>query len=237
MSIVVKAERNEKGFIVHEMDNGEKKVYQDVRGGISWPLMEDNLPGYYCIYGEEQVPVPSYAIGVPLDREQQPGRGKLCFLSEYEAPNILTSLDVFFEKLTDDTTRYHCGKLCAVTEELQGEDYGGYAESLRRFLYDANSPGWLEEAPWADRPDLGIYHINAWIKKGLLELPQNSLLVDQLRMVQTDAVKELPRKLNAVNALRFVVCSFEKDRPSRIPAGFVPDRSEYLSDDTGKRRL
>ncbi|MGA3172885.1 MAG: hypothetical protein ABSE25_00490 [Syntrophorhabdales bacterium] len=236
MSIVVKAERNEKGLIIHEMDNGEKKVYQDIRGGISWPLMDENLPAYYCIYGEERVPTPPWAIGTPLDREQPPGRGKLCFLSEYEAPDALTSLDVFFQRLTDDTTRYLCEHLYGITEKLKDDDYSGYAEALQTFVYEKKTPGRLEEAPWVDQPALGIYHINAWIKKGLLEIPQGSLLLDQLRMVQTDAVKELPRRLNAVNALRFVICSFEKNRPNRN-SGFVPDRGPVHYGGSERRRL
>ena len=130
--------------------------------------MDENLPAYYCMYGEEWVPK-------PLDREQQQGRGKLCFLSEYEAPDILTSLAVFFERLTDDTALFLCGKLCGVTEEFQGDDYRGYAENLQTFLYDRKSSASLQEAPWIGRPDLGIYQINAWMKKRLLEIPAGSL--------------------------------------------------------------
>jgi hypothetical protein len=34
-------------------------------------------------------------------------------------------------------------------------------------------------------------------------------------MVETDKVKQLPQRYNAVNALRFVICGFEKYKPSK----------------------
>ena len=57
MRIVVKSRRTEKGIIVLEFDNGETKEYRAIRGGISWPVMAENLPGYYCILGEESLKV------------------------------------------------------------------------------------------------------------------------------------------------------------------------------------
>jgi hypothetical protein len=219
MSVVVKAERNKKGITIHEMDNGTKKTYQDIRGGISWPLMAENLPAYYCIYGEEWVPP-----AMDGNKEEQFDRRKLCLISEHEAPNILTSLATFFSKLTDDAALYLCDTFYAVTEDFQGEDYRGYAETFQSFIYEKRAYGSLEQALWAERPDLGIYHINAWLSKGLLEIPEGSIIRDQLKMVQAETVKDLPQKLNAVNALRFVVCSFERIRPNNHLIGFTPRR-------------
>jgi len=36
-----------------------------------------------------------------------------------------------------------------------------------------------------------------------------------LKMVETDKVKQLPQRFNAVNALRFVICGFEKYKPPK----------------------
>ncbi len=162
MSIVIKAGRTEEGIIVHHLSNGESKKYLAVRGGISWPLMAENLPGYFCIIGEELMPA--------AQRKNQ--RGKLHLLSEYEASDILTSLSTFSTKLTDAATLYDCDVFYTVIEEFQGEDYRGYVETFHNFTYEKQVACRLEEAPWSDRPDLGLYHIRSWMDKGLLELPE-----------------------------------------------------------------
>lgn len=204
MANVVKARRTEEGIIIHELDNGELKKYLAVRGGLSWPLMAENLPGYYCIIGEELIPAAQR-------RENQ--RGKLILLSAYEAHDIL-SLPAFFTNLTDDAELLACNTFYTVTEEFQGKDYGADAEAFQKFMYEKQIPVHLEEAPWADRPDLGIYYINEWTQKGLLELPEGSLVRNQLRMTVAEKVNQLPQMFNAVNALRFVVCGFEKYKPN-----------------------
>jgi hypothetical protein len=201
MRVVVEARRTEKGIIVLQSANGETKEYRAIRGGISWPVMEENLPGYYCILGEEY--------------SKWTDRGKLILLREHEAPDVLTSLATFFSKLTDDAKLYLCETFYAVIGELQGEDCSGYAEALQHFMHEKQTAGYLEEAPWADRPDLGLYHIKSWMAKAQLELPEGGLVREQLKMVETDKVKQLPQRYNAVNALRFVVCGFEKYKPSK----------------------
>lgn len=201
MRIVVKSRRTEKGIIVLEFDNGETKEYRAIRGGISWPVMAENLPGYYCILGEEY--------------SRWTDRGKITLLREHEAADILTSLTTFFTKLTDDAKLYLCETFYGVIGEIQGEDSSGYAETLQHSMYEKQTAGQLEEAPWADRPDLGLYHIKSWMGKAQLELPEGSLVREQLKMVETDKVKQLSQRFNAVNALRFVVCGFEKYKPSK----------------------
>ena len=201
MSIVVRSRLTDKGIIVLEFDNGETKPYRAIRGGVSWPVMEENLPAYFCILGEEYSKWTEW--------------GKLILLSEHEAPDVLTSLNTFFTKLTDDAKLYLCKTFYTVIEGLQGENNRGYAEALQNFMHGKQTSCSLEEAPWADRPDLGLYHIKSWIAKSLLELPEGSLVREQLKMVETDKVKQLPQRFNAVNALRFVICGFEKYKPPK----------------------
>jgi len=208
MAIVVKARRREDGIIVHQLDSGGEKQYLAVRGGLSWPLLADKLsPAYFCIAGEE-------LISVAQRRANE--RGKLILLSEYEASDIL-SLRAFFTKLTDDVKLLECNIFYTVTKELQGEDYSGHAETFRKFMYEKQAAVHLEDPPWVDRAYLGIFYLNEWMKKGLLELPEESLVRNQLKMVVAEKVNQLPQEFNAVNALRFVVCGFEKYKPNPTP--------------------
>lgn len=200
------------------MDDREVKKYRTIRGGISWPIMTENLPAYYCMFGEEWVKP-------PLHRQRQEEKRRLNFICEYEAPDIYASLTAFFTKLTDDATHHLCYAFYTVIEDFQGEDFRGYAEAFQRFAYDKGTIGRLEQAPWADRTDLGIHHITSWNNEGRLEIPEDTLLREQLRMVRADMVKELPHKLNAVNAMRFVVCGYEKNRPNNL-VGWTPNRGK-----------
>jgi hypothetical protein len=203
----MKSRRTENGIIIQEHDDGTSKQYVAVRGGLSWPIMEENLPAYYCIIGEELIPAAQR-------RENQ--RGKLILLSEYEARDIL-SLSTFFTKLTDDAKLLECNTFYTITEEFQGKDYSADTEAFRKFMYERQITAHLEEAPWVGRPDLGIYYINEWKKKGLLEFTEGSHARDQLRMVVAEKVNQLPQMFNAANALRFVICGFEKNKPNPTP--------------------
>lgn len=205
MDIVVKTTKNDKGIIIHELADGKTKQYMAVRGGINWPLIHVNLPAYFCIYGEEYSDALRFAP--PENR-----RGRLVFLCEYEAPEIYTGLQTFFTKLTDATALYDCSTLYTVTETSHTEDYRGYAEAFQRFVSEKKAKGHLEEAPWHERPDLGIHHIMAWNAKGRLDIPEDSLIRAQLQTLQALQVKDVPETLSAVNALRFMVCGFEKYR-------------------------
>lgn len=125
------------------------------------------------------------------------------------------SLTTFLTKITDAVTLYECGTFYTLTEISRGEDYRGYAEAFQKFMLEKGAKAWLEEAPWQERPDLGIHHIHGWNDRGLLEIPEGSLIRSQLQTLQADKVKTLPEMFNAINALRFVVCGFEKDKPPR----------------------
>ena len=198
MSIVTKATKTDKGIIVHDLDSKETRSYVAVRGAISWPLISENLPAYFCMYGEEYI-------------RFEDKRGRLRFLCEHEALDM--SLTTFFTKLTDAVFLYGCTTFYVIIKISHREDYGGYTEALQKFIYEKQANVQLEEAPWHERPDLGIHHIREWKDKGLLEIPEDSLIRAQLQDLQKDKVKAIPETLNAVNALRFVVCGFEKDKP------------------------
>jgi hypothetical protein len=215
MTNVIKAERKG-GIIVHTLHNGEQTKYAAIRGGISWPLVSENIPAYYCIVGEEYVPASRY-------EGQSALRGKLHLICEYDAPDIYLSLSVFFSRLTDDITHLLCNDFYGITETYKGEDYQGYVEALQNSTYANKVSVSLQEAPWAEKPDLGIQHIMTWQKKGLLDIPTDSILYDQIKQLQPGDLKQI-ETLQAVNAFRFVISAFEKYRPSGL-SGFVPNRT------------
>lgn len=206
--LVIKGTQDKNGTITLERDTREQEKYSAIRGGLAFPLMKQNLPGYFCILGEEYIE--------PLrgpDREFDERRGKLHLLSEYEAPTVLTGLEVLFGKVADDATTYLCESFYTVTEECQGEDYSGYASAFHQFVSKKQADVRLSMAPWADKPDLGLYHIQKWIKEGLLDLPEESMARAQLRMIEAEKIAQVPLTYNAVNGLRFALCGFEQDRP------------------------
>lgn len=206
MNIVAKATPQPNGAIVVETAEGKKFTCSAVRGGISWPLLSANMPAYYCILGEEW-------IGGTRFQDQEVPRGRLRLLCEYEA-DIHSSLTSLFVKLTDDTDLCQCSTLYGIIEEYKGDDYKGFPDALNSFIHDKSIGVRLEEAPMAKNPAIGIEHVIDWNTKGLLELPEESLLRQQLRSLKPEDAKDLPERLNAVNALRFVVCGFEKYKPT-----------------------
>jgi len=212
MSKVIKSRRTEKGIIIHEHDDGSSKQYLAVRGGLSWPIIAKGLRGYFCIYGEELI---------PAAQRKQNQRGRLIFVDEYEEPKIL-ALNELYAKAFSFAIRYWCDTFYAVTQEFQGEDYSGYTKDFRKFIYEKQQEFMyeeqtvlLEEALYADSPKDGLQYINEWEAKALLDLPEGSLVRNQLKMMtEGEKIDQQPQTLNAVNALRFVVWGFNEYKPN-----------------------
>ena len=207
MSIVVKARKTKEGIIIHELNNGEGKKYLAVRGGLSWPQMAEDSPGYFCILGEEWIPA--------AQRVDQ--RGRLILLSEYETPDTRTSMDALFTRLIHNAALYLCEIFYTETEESQGEDYRGLVGDFQRFAYRKENTGRVEQAPWADSPERGLRYINDWNVSGLLELTEGSIVREQLKMIGPEKVKQVPQIFHAVNALRFVICGFQHNKSNPTP--------------------
>ena len=214
MNKVMKAER-QNNIIVHTINTGESIKYTSIRGGICWPVLSENIPAYYCIVGEEYVPASRY-------EGQSALRGKLHLICEYDAPDIYLSLSGFFSRLTDDTSYLLCTELYGITETYRGEEYQGYVEALQACTYENKVSLSLYEAPWAEKPDIGVLHIMNWQKRGLLEIPTDSTLYHQMKQLKPEDLKQI-EALNAVNAFRFVVSAYEKYRPSSM-SGWRPNR-------------
>ncbi len=204
---VMRPRRTKEGIIIHELNNGEEKKYLAVRGGLSWPLMAGELPGYFCILGEEWIPVPLRATQ----------RGRLILLSEYEAPDIHSTLDDLFTRLIHEAALYFCEIYYTDTGKSQGEDFRSLVADFQRFAYGKENTGRIEQAPWADDPERGLQYVNDWFAKTLLELTEGSIVRDQLKMMGPEKIKQVPQMFNAVNALRFVLCGFQNDKPNPSP--------------------
>jgi hypothetical protein len=215
MMKVIKAE-TQKDVVIHTLDDETQLSYTAIRGSLSWPQLSENVPAYYCIVGEEFIPRPLY-------EGQVRARGRLRLIAEYAASDIYLSLSGFFSRLTDDTKLLLCRDLYGVTETYQGEQYEGYVEALQKYAHENKVSLSIYEAPWAEKPDIGILHIMNWQKQGLLDIPSDSILYQQMKQLRPEDLKR-PEGLNAINAFRFVVSAFEKQKPGGL-SGFVPDRS------------
>jgi len=204
MDIILRASKTKNGVIVHELGDGEtRREYITIRGAISWPIFGENVPGYYLILGEEHV----------RHFEGQEQRGKLYLLSEFAAPDIRMSLDTFFSRIVNDTTRLMCNTFYAI-KESKGEDCDGYATALQKFAYGKRTSINIEQPPLVDTPDIGMHYIKSWAERGLLSLPKESLVHNQLRAWEPENIKPALLSFAAVNALRFVICGLEANVPT-----------------------
>jgi hypothetical protein len=205
MNIVLKATPQPNGTIEIETVEGKKFVCSAIRGGISWPLLSKDMPAYYCILGEEWTDRTRF-------QGQEAFRGKLKFLCEYEAINY--SLGSLFVRLTDDIRLSHCSTIYGIIEADQDDRYKGFPNELYKVVHDKDISVVPEQAPFAENPNIAIPHLIDWYAKGLLDLPEESLLRQQLKGLKPEDAKDVAERLNAVNAGRFVVCGFERDRPN-----------------------
>jgi hypothetical protein len=85
---IIRSERAKNGVIIHHAmppfpPISEQETYfsRAVRCGISWPMPEKKVPGYFCVFGEEWDPQFEY-------EGHRTARGKLRFLAEYVYPSL-----------------------------------------------------------------------------------------------------------------------------------------------------
>jgi hypothetical protein len=214
---IIRSERAKNGVIIHHAmppfpPVSEQETYfsRAVRCGISWPMPEKKVPGYFCIFGEEWDPQCEY-------EGYRNTRGKLRFLAEYVHENL--SLLEFCKKLGEDTTRLYCDSLYSTGHEDYAEELALFA----KYLSDQHQRGYLQEAPYWKKPGLAIGIMQDWQKRALLDIPHDTVLYGQLKNIQAIDLEDLPEKFFAVNALCFVVAAFEVHTPSS-GVGFVPRR-------------
>jgi hypothetical protein len=209
---ILKAEKNDKGVIVHETDKGEKIHYIAVRAGLSWPVK--GAPGYYCIIGEE------FKERNKFTKEQP--RGQLILLKEFQAHRPF--LDIFFLPLTDDCVLYHCEQIYTDLSEVHEDDAMFYRDYARKKKVVMGS---LVETPYLSNFNLGISIIRQWIDEGLLSIAKNTVIYDQLAAMVSLDLDGPTDSFFAANALRFVIGSYFKSPPSLGGNAWRPKRKQY----------
>jgi len=164
-------------------------VCRDIRGALVWPTL--NSPGYYCIFAQRNDPTPQGKLPLQLLGE-----------ASLELPKQI------FQKLMQDAKRLGC-------YEFYNDYQDGNEELIRAFYeysrYQQNSNIKFTKAPFSKSFHIGILLIKEWAKNNTLNIPNNTILRDQLKNIDTADLSDKPEeKFFAVNALRFIVATVEK---------------------------
>jgi len=180
----------------------EKRKFQDIRGGISWPTTK--APAYFCIIGQEYL-APDY-----MGNSTQPGTKILLAEYESEALHMLP----FYEKLLDRTNQMQCRNLYA--ELAAGKISCGYQSDLIEHARSrGNSLCRVDHAFDADDFILGLSRIKGSIDNSDLIIPDDSIVIDQLRDITRQDLEEHPDQVfHAINGLRHVISSFFRYPPT-----------------------
>ena len=180
----------------------EKRKFQDIRGGVSWPTTK--APAYFCIMGQEYL-VPDY-----MGNRVQPGKKVL--LAEYESESL--HMLPFYEKILDRTEQMHCRSLYA--ELAAGKISCGYQSDLIEHARSrGNSFCRVDHAYDADDFILGLSRIKGSIDNSDLIIPDDSIVIEQLRDIAQQDLEERPEQIfHAINGLRHVISSFYRYPPT-----------------------
>jgi hypothetical protein len=92
------------------------------------------------------------------------------------------------------------------------EESSNYAEIYRNYTFKEKiSIGSLSQAPYVDNFRLGLSLIKDWMKVGLLDISEKSIVYDQLKKITLADLEEMPEiKFYVINGLRFAIGAFEK---------------------------
>ena len=162
---------------------------RDIRGALVWPTL--NSPGYYCIFAQRNDSTPQGKLPLQLLGE-----------TVEELPKHI------FQNLMKDAKRLGC-------YEFYNDYQDGNEELIRAFYeysrYQRNANIKFTKAPFSKSFHIGILLIKEWVKNNALNIPNNTILRDQLKNIDTADLTEKPEeKFFAVNALRFIVATVEK---------------------------
>lgn len=196
-TIVLKS-RRDNDVIIHELYGNDERRYLSVMGGVSWHTAI--APAYYCIWGEE------YRKGKIRDLDIEKEQMRLLMLAEGEFTD--ESLDDLFLAMTDDAVLYYCEDIYANKKkkfEGMASAYGDYQSERNINL------GALWQAPYEKNFMLGLSLIKDWVNKGILKIPENTIIRKEMKSVTEEGLRTSPEKrFTAINALRFVVGGFKK---------------------------
>ncbi len=198
--------------VITKTDKGQTVFFcRDIRGALVWPTL--NSPGYYCIFAQRN------------DATSQ-GKLPLHFLGEVaaELPKQV------FQKLVEHSKKLACREFYHDYQEQNEELIRAFYEYCR---YQRISNIQFTRAAFAKSFHIGISLIKEWAKDNALKVPEGTILRDQLKDIGTVDLTEKPEeKFFAVNALRLLIGSFEKN-PQQPPSFFGKQRDREKRDPGG----
>ena len=207
---IIRSKRQKNGIIIHEMEDGSKSYFADIRGGLSWPDLTTNTPAYYCVLGQEYIACTSYEKG--LDNE-----GSLRLLAEYKSESILAQ-STFFRRLTDDSQRLYCQEFYTTDVECPGNERDPKIMSFERYRSENRIDDpfvTLRQASFVD--DLKFPFVETGVRRelGKISILENSILHQQLMATGPEDLKDsVGFRFNAIHAYRYALASFFKSPPN-----------------------
>jgi hypothetical protein len=213
-NLIINSKISGGGVITHNTTSEKVKYFsRNVRGAITWPMPAMNIPGYFCMFGEEWNEHMRY-------EDYNDGRGKLRFLTEYIFERY--SLSDFCKRLGEDTARLCCTRIYITGDE----DFAEETLLFNKYISDHHIRGRLEEAPYWKKPNISIGIMQDWQKRSLLEIPDDTVLFGQLATIQdSDIATGLSDKFFAVQALCYLIGGFEIDSGWSNIVGYQPRRN------------
>jgi hypothetical protein len=194
--IVLNTRKGKLGQTIHELKGQPESAYTAIRGGLSWPTPSSSA--YYCLFGE--------VYERHRDYRNREIRGALMLLAEAEA----NTLDSLFDSLTGDALLLGCRTI------YTDADRENYIEYFRDRMHDKEIYVSLDAAPFGGEFQVGVGIIEGWRRAGAFAsdaIPSDSILSDQLGRITDEDLGDSPEmRFHAINAFRYVVGGFEKNR-------------------------
>lgn len=207
--------RREGSFITVIVKKSEKEkisfFVKEIRGSLLWPTV--NTPGYLCVMGQK--------TGINVY-----GKCPL-FLIEEAVEQLSKDL---FEKLIEFRKRFSCRQFY--------NDFKPENQSIKRLFYHhcryERVPSIeLTRAPLVENFNLRMDLVREWVKNEGLEVPEGTILCDQLERMSPGDLSEKPEeRFFAVNTLSYILASLERDGSWRAPE-FVERKRSARGDPGG----
>lgn len=220
---VLESRRTEKGpvvaTVITEDGKREQKVFSAVRCGLA--LATPTTATYFIVLGQEH-------RGGTRFEGQKPEPGKIIFLTEHLSPSMF--FPHILDSLTDAAVRYAFSQVFLDYDLEEGRRVDEVS-FLKTLIYEKRMamPLSFSTAPFYEDFFFGIGIVNSFLEDGLLVLPDQCLVKEQLKNLQRAelASGEGETKFAALNALRFAIGAFYKFGPPSAP--YTPPRNRKPS--------
>lgn len=206
ISTIIKAKRDLIGLVTIDFKDSEgkefNKTFTHIKAGICWPLRDK--PGYVCIVG--------LLSGAQIGQKDSM---MLIYEREYKT-NTDMMLDI--SNLARDL------RISELLTDRKHHEFQAYNSDFDKYIKAGLPDLRLTNDRFASDFQYGLNVIRRWAKDMVIKLPVQSKLAVQLHNISLkDLESERPDlKFNAVNAFRYLVCSYERQkiRPYSEQLGF-----------------